>query len=271
MRARRLVVIGAVALLLVVAGGATAGALWWRWDTARQPTVGEATAAMDRAVSDVVVAAGPNAAVAVSGVVRATECQINVFRHGGVFTANADLYTDPGGEDSLISAIAQRLSAAYPVHRGPAVAGVSPLQADVTGGVELSVRKLSEGWLSVSARTPCSLGKAAAPAAAAAGDAGAAGINAVFARLGTRAASFSQHRLDCATGAIVTVAAVSQPVDSSRLGERLTAALPTGAHLFASGESNRIAYRDGDVSVVIAATDDGTAITTQYTTGCGQG
>ena len=269
-RARRLLVIGLLTLLVVTAGGVTAGVAWWRWDTARQPTIIEAVTGMDRAVTDVVVAAGPDAAVAVSGVVRSTVCRINAFRRGGVFTANADLYTDPGGEDSLITAIALRLSTSYPVHRGPAVAGVRPLQADLTGGVELSVRKLSEGWLSVTARTPCSLGAAATPAPASTGDAAAAGITTLFARLGTQAASFSQHRLDCPNGAIVTVAAVSQPVDSSRLGQRLTAVLPAGARLFASGESNRVAYRNGPTSVIVAATDDGTAITTQYTTSCGQ-
>ena len=239
-----------LALLVVVAGGVAAGAAWWRWDTARQPTVGDAVAVMDRAVADAVVAAGPEAAVAVSSVVRSAVCRINAFRQGGVFTANADLYTDPGGEDRLIT--------------------VMPLQADVAGGIQLSVRKLSEGWLSISARTGCSLGTAASPAPPPPGEAGASGITALFARLGTRAASFSQHRLECSDGAIVTVAAVSQPADSSRLNDRLAASVPKSAHRFASGESNRVAYRDGPVSVIVAATDDGTAITSQYTTSCGQ-
>jgi hypothetical protein len=269
-RVRRRLVIGALVLSVVIAGGVAAGVAWWRWDTARQPTVGEAVAVLDRAVADVVVAAGPEAAVAVSGVVRSTVCRINAFRQGGVFTANADLYTDPGGEDSLISAVAQRLAGAYPVLRGVAVAGVRPLQASVAGGVELSVRKLSAGWLGVSARTGCSLGAAASPAPASPGDTGAAGITTLFARLGTRAASFTQHRLDCSGGAIVTVAAVSQPVDSSRLAQRLAAAVPAGARRFASGESNRVVYRDGQVSVIVAASDDGTAVTSQYTTACGQ-
>jgi hypothetical protein len=263
-------VIWVLALLVVVAGGVAAGAAWWRWDTARQPTVGDAVAVMDRAVADAVVAAGPEAAVAVSSVVRSAVCRINAFRQGGVFTANADLYTDPGGEDRLITVMAQRLSPAYPVRRGAAVSGVRPLQADVAGGIQLSVRKLSEGWLSISARTGCSLGRAASPAPASPGNAGAAGITTLFARLGTRAASFSQHRLECSDGAIVTVAAVSQPADSSRLNDRLAASVPKSAHRFASGESNRVAYRDGPVSVIVAATDDGTAITSQYTTSCGQ-
>jgi hypothetical protein len=127
-------VIWVLAPLVVVAGGVAAGAAWWRWDTARQPTVGDAVAVMDRAVADAVVAAGPEAAVAVSSVVRSAVCRINAFRQGGVFTANADLYTDPGGEDGLITVMAQRLSPAYPVRRGAAVSVVRPLQAGATCG-----------------------------------------------------------------------------------------------------------------------------------------
>jgi hypothetical protein len=266
-RARRLLIIG-VLVLLAVAGGVTAGVAWWRWDTARQPTVGEAVAAMDQAVADVVVAAGPDAAVAVSGVVRSSVCDINALRTGGIFTASADLYTDPGGEDDLITAIAQRLSGSYAVRRGVAVSGVRPLQAGVAGRVQLSVRKLSAGWLGVSSRTACSLGAAPAPVPAASGGSSTAGLIALFARLGTQPASISEHRLACAGGAVVTVAAVSRPVDSAGLNQRLTDAVPAGARRFASGRSNRVVYRDGDVSVIVAATDDGTAVTGQYTTTC---
>ena len=266
-RARRLLIIVA-AVTVVAVGGAAAAVAWFRWDTARQPTVRDAVAAMDQAVADAVGAAGPQAAVAVSGVVRSTVCRINFLHSGGVFTANADLYTDPGAEDSLITGMAQRLSGPYQVTRGPAVSGVRPLVADLPGGVELSVRSLGGGWLVVSARTGCSLGAQAAQASPPAGDAATAGITALFAKLGTRPASFSEHRLACRSGAIVTVAAVSGPVDSADLGRRLASAVPAGAHPFEAGDSNRLAYRDGDVSVVVAASDDGTAVTSQYTTTC---
>ncbi len=265
-RPRRLLVICAVAL--VVAGGVTAGAVWWRWDTARQPTVDDAVATMNRAVADTAVAAGPQVAVAVSGVVRSAVCRINPVRRGGIFTAGADLYTRRGTEDELITAMARRLAVSYPVRRGAAVSGVRPLRADMAGGIQLSVRGLGDGWLRVSARTGCSLGAAAAPPPVSPDDAGAAGVSALFARLGTRPASVTRHRLECADGVIVTVAAVSGPVDSSALRVRLAAAVPTTAHRFTSAEANRLVYRDGDVSVVVAASDDGTAVTGQYTTAC---
>lgn len=265
---RSVLLIVAVLLLVVAVGGTAAVTAWWRWDTARQPAVRDAVAAMDRAVADVVGAAGPQAAVAVSGVVRSTACRINFLHSGGVFTANADLYTDPGTADALITGIAQRLAGSYAVTRGPAVSGVRPLVAGLAGGVELSVRSLGGGWLVVSARTGCSLGVQAAEASPSAGGAATAGITALFARLGTRPVSFSEHRLDCRSGAIDTVAAVSGPVASGDLSSRLAAAVPAGVHPFAAGGSNRLAYRDGDVSVVVAASDDGTAVTSQYTTTC---
>jgi hypothetical protein len=87
-------------------------------------------------------------------------------------------------------------------------------------------------------------------------------------RLGTAAAALSEREVRCATGSIVTVAAVSRAVDSGGLAARLRDAVPGGARVFASGESNRVVYRQGGTAVVIAASDDGTAITAQYSTLC---
>jgi hypothetical protein len=254
--------------LIVVGVGAVAAAIWWRWDTARQPAVLDAVPTLRRAVAEAVVAAGPDAAAAVSGVVRSSQCRINAVREGGTFTARADLYTDPGAEDALITGIAERLSGTYPVRRGTAVSAVRPLEADVGQGVRLAVRRLGAGWLTVSARTGCSLGAVAGQQSPPAGSPGVAAVTATFAALGTRPAAFVAHQLDCPGGSLITVAAVSEPVDSARLAERLAATVPAGARRFASGESNRVVYRDGAASVIVAASDDGTTITSQHTTGC---
>jgi hypothetical protein len=254
--------------LVVLGVGVVAAVVWWRWDTARQPAVLDAVPTMRRAVADAVVAAGPGAASAISGVVRSSQCRISAVRQGGVFTARADLYTDPGGEDALITGIAEQLSDTYPVRRGAAVSGTRPLEADVGQGVRLAVRRLGAGWLTVSARTGCSLGTVAGQQSPPAGGPAAAAITATFAALGTRPASFVAHQLDCPGGSLITVAAVSEPVDSAGLRARLAAAVPVGARRFASGESNRVAYRNGAVSVIVAASDDGTTVTGQYTAGC---
>ena len=258
-----------IAVPVAVLGLSTVAAVaWWRWDTARQPVVTDAVPAMRRAVADAVLAAGPAAAVAVSGVVRSSRCRINAVRAGAIFTIRADLYTDIGGEEALITGIAGQLSGSYPVSRGTAGAGVRPLEADAGQGVRLAVRRIGPGWVTVTARTGCSRGTDPVRPSSPPGGPGTAAITAAFAALGTRSASFVTHQLDCPQSSLTTVAAVSEPADSARLAERLTTALPAGARIFASGDSNRIAYRDGAVSVIVAASDDGTTITSQHTSGC---
>jgi hypothetical protein len=265
---RRRVLIVVVTVLVLLAGGVAAGAAWWRWDTGRQPQVRDAVAAMTRAVADAVTAAGPSVAVAVSGVVRSTDCEINLLRGGGIFTAGADLYTRPGEEEDVVTAMAQALSGAYAVRRGVAVSGFRPLEADLPPGVRLSVRRLSQGRLGVSARTGCSLGSAPAPADDPMDPAARDAVTALFTSLGTRPASFTTHRLPCAQGSISTVAAVSEPADTTDLSARLSAVVPASAGLFDPGDANLVVYREGPVSVVIAASDDGTSVTGQYTVAC---
>ena len=260
------VILAAVVAVSVVAAGA--GAVWWRWDTGRQPQVADVVAGMTTAVADTVVAAGPEVAVAVSPVVRSAECRLGAFRTGGVFTAKADLYTDPGGEDALITGIEQRLPGRYVVSRGPAVAGVRALRAETGGAATLAVRRLSPGWLTVTARSGCSLGTAAGPSAPAGSGAGVTAVTDLLGRLGTRPAGIVESRLRCGTGDISTVSATSQAVDSGNLKQRLADVVPETARLFRAGQSNRVAYRDGSVSVMVAASDDGTAISAQHTTTC---
>lgn len=247
-----------VAGLALVAGTVT---VWWRWDTRRQPHVGAVVAVMNRAVADVVTAAGDDAAVAVSPVVRSSTCDLGPFRTGGIFTAKADLYVDPGGEEALIGSVAARLPAAYGVTRGPAVGGIRPLRANDGPSVAVAVARISPGWLEVTVRSRCSLGRATPPPAATSGPAVAA-LTGLLGRLGTAPASVTESQV----GTIVTVSAISRAADTANLAARLNAVVPAGARRFASGESNRVVYRQGNVAVIIAASDDGTAVTSQYTT-----
>jgi hypothetical protein len=256
--------LGAVALL------GTAGTLaWWSWDAARQPEVTDAVPVLRRALADTVTAAGQDAAAAIGGVARSAQCQINPLRTGGVFTARADLYTDPGGEDDLITGIATRLSGSYPVTRGTALSGVRPLTADAGQGVRLAVRRLGPGWLSVTARSGCSRGSVPDPQAPPPNDPGVAAVTATFAALGGAPRNFVANTLECpGGGALNTVSGVSQPMESAGLDRRLAGKVPADARRFASADSNRVAYRAGAVSVIVAASDDGTTVTGQYTTAC---
>jgi len=156
----------------------------------------------------------------------------------------------------------------YEVRRGVAASGFRPLEADPAAGVRLSVRRLSQGRLGVSARTQCSLGSVPAPAAEPVDPAAREAVTRLFAGLGTRPASFTTHRLPCAQGSITTVAAVSAPTDTADLAARLSGVVPADAGLFDAGEANLVVYRAGQVSVTVAASDDGTAVTSQYTVAC---
>jgi len=255
---------------VVVAAGLVAGAatVWWRWDTRRRPHVDAVLAVMNRAVADVVTAAGDGAAVAVSPVVRSSACDLGPLRTGGIFTAKADLYADPGGEDALLTSVASRLPASYGVTRGPAVAGIRPLHANDGPSVTVAVARISPGWLEVTVRSRCSLGAARLPPPAAAGPAATA-LTGLLARLGTTPAAMTENEIACASGDIVTVSAVSRATDTANLASRLNAVVPAGARRFEPGDSNRVVYRQGNVAVIIAASDDGTAVTSQYTTLCG--
>jgi len=264
--AKRLIAAGSALVAAGVLGGAIA--VWWRWDTDRQPHVGQVVADLNAAVADVVVAAGADAATAVSPVVESARCRLGLH-HGGLFSARADLYTDTGGEDALITEIARRLPARYGAARGPAIAGFRSLRGGLGDGVSVAVSRLSPGWLTVVAKSACSLGSAAAPRPPAGATAATTALTQLFGRLGTRPATLTDQQVSCAAGGdIDTVAAVSDPVDTGGLAGRLNAIVPAGAHRFTAGDANRVVYREGAVSVIVAASDDGTAVTAQYTTVC---
>lgn len=264
-RRRLLAVLTGVCSLALVTGGAT---WWWRWDTARQPHVGGATAAMDRALADAVTAAGPGAAVAIGPAVPSAACRLGPLHHGHVFTAKADLYTNPGGEDALLTAMQQRLPPGDAATRGTAVGGVRPLRASVDAAVSLAVEPVSPGWLTVDVRSQCSLGTAAAPGSSPGRSDGTDTLATVLQRLGTRAATTTQQRVPCGSGSIVTLSAISEATDTSHLDARLGSLIPAGATRFATAGANRVTYRAGNVSVIVAASDDGTEITAQYTSSC---
>ncbi|MGI5214396.1 hypothetical protein [Plantactinospora sp. CA-290183] len=256
--------------MVVVVLFAAVGVVWWRWDSARQPDVTDDVPRMNEVIAAALVAAGDEAAVAMSGVYRAATCSLGPFRGGGQFTRTADLYTDPGSEDALISRIAAGLPSSYRVGRGgTAVSGnAAPLTASL-GGVQLSVRHLGPGWVTARARTGCTGG---AQGSDGAGDAsgGAAGetIDRLLSTLGASAGEAYRHSVDCPTGGqVVTLAVLSRPTGSAALAERLRGSVPAGARQFTS-PSNRISYRQGPVSVIVAASDDSTAVTARHTTMC---
>jgi hypothetical protein len=260
-----------VAAIVVAGLGAQAGIayLLWQAHTARQPKVTADVPYMDQAILAVVTGAGDTAAVAVSGIVQAATCQLDLITQGGQFTRTADMYTDPGSEDALVSRIASRLPTEYHAHRPTVPAGqIAPLLADVGHGVQLAVRRLGEGWVVASARTGCTSDAGSQPAAGSRNDTSAATITALLSTLGTRAAEAHQQILACpAGGSLVTLTEISEPTATDHLLDRLAAHIPAKAHVYAASV-NRVAYHDGPSSVIIAASDDATEITIRHTTRC---
>ncbi|HTJ31711.1 MAG TPA: hypothetical protein VL738_00620 [Dactylosporangium sp.] len=226
---------------------------------------------MDQGVADV-LAADDEAAVAVSGMVRAATCSLGVLRGGGRYSRAADLFVPSGEEEAAVTRIEHRLPASYQPRREAALSGSArPLIATAGAGVQLSVRQLGPGWLVAEAQTGCVAGPGElADASPAPGDPAVPAIRTMLAALGTAPAGFNTASVPCPSGPpgsrMTTVAGFSVSTDSGRLAERV--AVPQSARAFVVAASNRIAYRDGSVSVVVDASDDGTAITVRRTTTC---
>jgi hypothetical protein len=145
---------------------------------------------------------------------------------------------------------------------------VAALIADARHGVQLAVRRLGEGWVVASARTGCTSPAGSQPTEDAPNDAGTATATSLLSTLGTRAIQTRQEILACpAGGNLVTVTEISKPTTTDHLLDRLAAHIPANTHVYAA-TVNRVAYHDGPDSVIVAASDDATAITVRHTTTC---
>jgi hypothetical protein len=266
--------IGAV-VVLAIALPVAIGVAVWRSGTPRGATGGPSapplsavSADQDRAVAAVLSGAGERAAVAVTSAVPVRTCTAG-GAHGWVYARSADLYVDPGGEDALIGAVAAALPGEYRRQRGAATGGgAAPLTAQVGTSVTLTVAQLGEGWVRATAQSDCRTTGSASAAAPAPGGSAAAAIAVLLNSLGTAPDSVQARVLPCVGGgSTVTWAAVSGTVDSGQIQSRMAAAVPPTARRFAS-PSNRLPWRDGHTSVIVAASDDGTHVTVQYTVDC---
>ncbi len=260
-----LIVIAAVTGLAIVAGGAT---IVWHYARPRLPRVAEVEATADSGIVAVVDAAGDQAAVTVTELVATTTCQHTPFARGYVFTRTANLYTDAGAENAVIGGIAAALPPSFHSSRAnPLGSPVAPLHAIAGPGVQINVQVISAGWISATAQTDC---RSAPAGTSVVGHADGTAtsvpteISALFTTLGTTTASWHTDTVPCPRGAITTTDAVSASTNSADLTARIATTVPAGAHRYTT-PSNRVIWRAGQTSTVVAASDDGTHITAQIT------
>jgi hypothetical protein len=254
----------AAGLAVAVAVGA-AGFVGWQHLRPRLPTLASATAALDRAVVEVIQAAGDNAADTVSPLVPTTSCEKTFLAKGSRYTRTADLYTDPGAEGYVLGLIAAVLPAAV---RGlPTPAGVAGLTADLGNGLRLQVLPVGAGWLAATAETDCRSGDPAPARTATVTTADSQPVTALLAELGTAPTGFHEDAVSCGRGQVTTLDTASQPTVTDNLAGRLGALIPASARRFRSS-ANRVVWRVGGVSTVVASSDDGTQITVQRTVTC---
>jgi hypothetical protein len=264
---RRRWVAATVTAVLGVTVGVTAFVVW-KHVRPRLPALSAAAPALDRAIATVVNAAGGDAAVTVSGLVPVTSCEHTPLAKGSRFTRTANLYTDPGGEDAVIDHVAAALPAGeHPVRGAPSPSGISSLTADLGGGITLQVMAVGDGWLAATAETDCRTGGVDPPPAAPQPASLVDPVTQLLAALGTRPAGFHGETVTCTHGHITTLDAASAATVTGNLPSRLAALVPTGARQFRS-TSNRLAWRQGATSMVVAASDDGSEIDVQRTTIC---
>ncbi len=256
---RRWWLLGAV-LVVLIAG---AGVLTWRQLHPNTPTraaVASAVPGLDSAIAEVVAATGDGAAVTVSGLVPTTSCS-----GGRLYTVTADLYTNPGDEAALIDRIAAALPASMHPSRSPGLGGgAETLNATLGGGDQLQIIQLDTGWVAATATTDCRADRTASPSPAAPAD---QALTSVLAALDTTPTTWHSDAVVCASGRITTLSTASQPISLDGIAARLAQLPPRGAIVFTS-PSDRISWRVGPVSTVIAAADSGTHLTAQTTTSC---
>jgi hypothetical protein len=269
-RLRWLIVLAVVAGMAWPVGAVVFGRHLWAAHRSAPalPGVADALPTLDRAIVDVAGAIGGDAAIGLAGLTPAQTCRAG-GRSGSIYTRKLDIYLARGDEDNLIITIVDRLPPGYRPHREQAVSGAArSLSAEPGPGVRLTVHQLGEGWLTATAQTDCrASGARGSDPASSPGPAMTGTVDAILTRLNTRADQRSDRRLACPTGTLATTVTISAPTDSDGLPARLAEMVPATAREYPSS-ADRLAYRDGPTSVIVAPTDDGTAVTVRYTTAC---
>jgi hypothetical protein len=249
--------IASVVWAVLLVAGAVVYALHGQPTVRDQTTIANARPVVDRAIVDVVAAAGTAPVVAVSGFDRVGSCRITPVRTGANYRREVDLYTSPGTESTILATIASHLPVRY--HASSSARPKPSLYADAGDYVAVNGSVPSRGVVRVEAVTGCRPG-AAPPVSAAGstppGSADATVIAAVLGALGNpSAATTTIASLACPSGGMLRGIAAALPAGSAPAS--LATALGRLSHAPAASSPSTYAYRSGTVDVV-ARTDSRT-------------
>jgi hypothetical protein len=258
---------GVWVVALVIGGGWYA--LHGEPSVREQTSIGNARPVVDRAIVDVVAAAGGGPVVAVSGFDRVKSCKITPVRSGAEFRRIVNLYTSPGTESAILHMIASGLPARYDAQAGSSAR--LTLDADAGDYVAVDGTVPAPGVVRIEADTGCrrdsgsgaTVGEPASPA----GSPAAAALPPVLGALGRPALSYATvANLACPSGgSLRSVQAVLPPGSAPA---SLASALRTLAATPAAASRTTYAFRSGAVDVVAVANPTSHAVTVTGTTHC---
>jgi hypothetical protein len=176
-----------------------------------QTTIAQAQSTVDRAIGQVVTAAGSGVVPAVGGYQKVADCEINPTRSGARYARELYLYTAPGSEPALLDRVAAGLPAGYHAKaQHPTTGNKDTLAADAGDYVAIDGTLAQPGAVRIVANTGCRpLGHApAADPTALPDEADRAPVQGLLTSLGVSSAAWSTHQLPCG---LRTVEATSSP------------------------------------------------------------
>jgi hypothetical protein len=250
---------------LVIGGGWYA--LHGKPSVREQTTIDNARPVVDRAVVDVVAAAGGGPVVAVTGFDRIKTCKITPVRSGAEFRRVVDLYTSPGTESAILRMIASGLPARYHARAGSS--GKLTLDADAGDYVAVDGSVPAPGRVRIEAATGCRpvSGATVAEPSPPVGSAPVAAIAPVLAALGQPAASYATVAdLACPSGGSLRSVAATLPPGSAPAS--LATTLDTLVAIPARASRTTYAFRSGGVDIVTVADLRSHGVTVTATTRC---
>jgi hypothetical protein len=247
------------ALVLAVSG--TIYALHGKPTVREQTTVASAQPTIDRAITNVVAAAGSGPVVVVSPFVKTQTCKITPVRSGVEYVRSVSLIAAPGTESALLKTIADGLPASYGAKSGPG--NVLNLYADAGDYVGLVGAVPAPGEIEVKAESGCrdEGPKPTEPAAPSLDSAEMAPVRTVLTGLGasTGMTTTSAAEVPCLDGR-GQLRTVSVQIPPGLVTVPLNTALANLVPHPITSSANLVAYRSGSVDVVVAKDSSGTTI-----------